>query len=70
MNLICYLQWIKDFTTLIRFTKFYFGIVITFRSQMFFKVGVLKNLANFTGKPFCWSLFLIKLQPEGIDIFL
>ena len=37
---------------------------------MFFKVGVLKNLANFTGKPFCWSLFLIKLQPEGIDIFL
>ena len=32
------------------------------RSQMFFKVGVLKNFANFTGKHLCWSLFLIKLQ--------
>ena len=37
----------------------------TFRnshSQMFFKVGVLKNFANFTGKHLCWSLFLISLQ--------
>ena len=32
------------------------------RSQMFFKIGVLKNFANFTGKHLCWSLFLIKLQ--------
>ena len=30
------------------------------RSQMFFKIGVLKNFANFTGKNLCWSLFLIK----------
>ena len=30
--------------------------------QMFFKLGVLKNFANFTGKHLCWSLFLIKLQ--------
>ena len=29
---------------------------------MFFKIGVLKNLALFTGKRLCWSLFLIKLQ--------
>ena len=27
------------------------------RSQMFFKIGVLKNFAIFTGKPMCWSLF-------------
>ena len=27
------------------------------RSQMFFKVGVLKNIANFTAKHLCWSLF-------------
>ena len=27
------------------------------RSQMFFKTGVRKNLANFTGKHLCWSLF-------------
>ena len=31
------------------------------RSQMFFKIGILKNFANFTAKHLCWSLFLIKL---------
>ena len=31
-------------------------------SQMFFKIDVLKNFANFTRKPLCWSLFVIKLQ--------
>ena len=30
------------------------------RLQMFFKLGALKNFANFTGKHLCWSLFLIK----------
>ena len=30
--------------------------------QMFFKIGVHKNFANFTGKHLCWSLFLKKLQ--------
>ena len=32
------------------------------RSQMFFKIGILKNFANFKRKHLCWSLFLIKLQ--------
>ena len=32
------------------------------RSQMFFKIGVLKNLINLTGKYLCWILSLIKLQ--------
>ena len=32
------------------------------RSQMFLRIGVLKNFANFTGKHLRWSLFLIKLQ--------
>ena len=32
------------------------------RSQMFFKIGVTKNFAMFTGKHLCWSLFLIKMQ--------
>ena len=27
-----------------------------------FKIGVLKNFANFTGKILCWSYFLIKSQ--------
>ena len=31
------------------------------RSQMFFKMGVLKSFVNFKGKHLCWSLFLIKL---------
>ena len=41
------------------------GILINFRGshlQMFFKIGVLRNFAIFTGKHLCWSLFLIKLQ--------
>ena len=35
------------------------------RSQIFFKIGVPKNVANFTGKHLCWSLFLIKLKTES-----
>ena len=33
--------------------------------QMFFKIGVLKNFANFRGKHLCWSFFVIKLQPKN-----
>ena len=32
------------------------------RSQMFFKIGVLKNVSIFAKKHLCSSLFLIKLQ--------
>ena len=32
------------------------------RSQMFFKIGLLKNYAIIAGKYLCWSLFLISLQ--------
>ena len=35
-------------------------------SQIFFKISVLKNFANFTGEHVCWSLFLIKLQPNFV----
>ena len=38
--------------------------------QMFFKIGVLKNFAIFTGKHPCWSLFLIKLKPNIGHMFL
>ena len=31
------------------------------RLQMFFKIGVLKNFAKFTGKHLCWSLFFDKV---------
>ena len=34
----------------------------TSRSQLLFKISVLKNFANLTGKHLCWSLFLLKLQ--------
>ena len=30
-------------------------------SDMFHKIGIPKNFANFTGKHLCWSFFLIKL---------
>ena len=31
-------------------------------TQMFFKTRVVRNIAIFTGKHLCWSLFLMKLQ--------
>ena len=31
-------------------------------SQIFFKIGILKNCIIFTEKSLCWSLYLIKLQ--------
>ena len=40
-------------------------IIRSSRSQMFFKIGVLKNSAILTGKRLCWSLFLIKVQASG-----
>ena len=33
------------------------GFLRRSHSQMFFKIGVPKNFANFTGKHQCWSLF-------------
>ena len=38
------------------------GLSRSSRSQMFFKIDLLKNFAIFVGKLLCWSLFLIKLQ--------
>ena len=35
--------------------------------QMFFKLGVLKNFPNFTGKHLCWNLFLIKFLTNFIQ---
>ena len=32
------------------------------RSEMFFKIDILKNFAIITGKHLCWSPFLIKLH--------
>ena len=37
-------------------------------SQMFFKIGLLKNFANFTRKHLCWSLFLKKLFATSLSI--
>ena len=36
-------------------------IIRNSRSQMFFKIGVLKNFAVFTGKYLCWSLLYNKV---------
>ena len=35
--------------------------------RLFFKIGVIKNFANCTGKHLCWSLFLIKPQAWWCD---
>ena len=59
-------QWLKIF--LLELFGFQLCVSILFhkirssRSQMFFKIGVLKIFAVFTGKHQRWSLFLIKLQ--------
>ena len=40
------------------------------RSQIFFKIGIIKNFVNFTGKHLCWSLFLIKFKTDfNTDVF-
>ena len=44
------------------FNLVWIGISWSSRSQMFFKIGVLKNCAIFTEKHLCWTLFLIKMQ--------
>ena len=38
-------------------------------SRMFYKIGALKDFANFTGKHLCWSVFLITLQTWGLQLF-
>ena len=40
------------------------------RSQMFFKIGVVKNFAIVTGNHLRWSLFLIRLQTFRSAILL
>ena len=40
------------------------------KQQMFFAIAVLKYFTIFTGKPMCWSLFLIKfngMNPGTLD---
>ena len=39
------------------------------RLEMFFEKAVLKCFQNFTGKHLCWSLFLISLQDEGLQLY-
>ena len=49
---------------------FYMVVILTLNwitcrsshSQVFYKIGALKNFEIFTGKHLCWSLILIKLQ--------
>ena len=35
--------------------------------MIIYKIGVLKNLAKFMGKHFCWNHFLRKLQASGLQ---
>ena len=38
------------------------------RLLMFFKTGVLKRSAKFTGKHLCWSLLFKNLQAKGLQL--
>ena len=51
----------KELLFLIKKRHLQYLIFRSSRSQMFFKIGVLKNFANFTAKHLCWSTFFIKL---------
>ena len=44
----------------------YVGKRLNSPSQMFFKIGVLKNFAIFAGDDLSWNLFLIKFQDRTL----
>ena len=52
--------WKKYFTVYPRLYVYRKSSYRSIRSQMLFKIGVLKNFANFTGKHLCQSLFFDK----------
>ena len=37
--------------------------------KVFCKKGVYRNFSKFTGKPLCWSVFLIKLQVSSLQLY-
>ena len=39
------------------------------RPEVFCKKGVLRSFSKFTGKHLCQSLFLIKLQTPGLQLY-
>ena len=53
-------NWFKN--CLLELVSIRFHKIRSSRSEMFFKIGVLKCFAVFTGKHKCWCLFLIKFQ--------
>ena len=46
-----------------------FGLLGTSKLQMFYKIEVLKNFSKFIEKHLCWSLFSIKLQGWGLQLY-
>ena len=56
---------------IVKFLRTAFFVLNSSRSsrlQMFFKIGVFKSFANFTGKHLCWSLFLKNVPAEGLQL--
>ena len=53
---------IKNLAILVSYTDTSMTSFRRSHSQMFFKIGVLKNFVIFTEKHLYWSLLLIKLQ--------
>ena len=62
----------RSVTRALHVTWALFFFIFKFRSscsEMFLKIGVLKNFANLKGKHLCWSLFLIMLQVLCLRLF-
>ena len=59
-------QWLHESQRL----TFWLSFVRSSRLQIFFKVGLIKNFVNFTGKHLCWSLLLRKFKTDSnTDVF-
>ena len=70
------LSWLLNVMNIMSFAsgKLYFAKQTPHRSShlhIFSKIGILKNVTNFTQKHLCWSCFLIKLQDKfNTHVFL
>ena len=59
-------QWLHESQRL----TFWLSFVRSSRLQIFFKIGLIKNFVNFTGKHLCWSLLLRKFKTDSnTDVF-
>ena len=54
---------------LLKFPGFFPYIIIAKFTEVYCKKGVLRSFTKFTWKHLCQSLFLIKLQASGLQLY-